>query len=337
MTAVLSNSGWSYCIKCRFVVVGSALWASRLCLPDTHWWLNGCVWVQDDDLAWRRRRAGQRWRADIRAGWFDGDKKDTQSLGPQTSCHWHGLGRADKMWVTPAQMHNIPEPKSPWTLQFQSPFTINTHKGTAQCIFFFKTSPQIQRCFQLEAVSLCARCQSLMHEELLWHFMAIIICFFLFVPIQGKSSHSGLNWAPGTWTMRRKWKHSFEAKSGKRIWKMNPPFSQCLVWRRESRRTAGLRLVIFFFFSYLHWCDAAVSRSQQIVFWWLLSIVFAARQRKDRIAAEKNALVSFEPSPAEQKAGNTSSHLIQIHQPWVRAPTLSQHLIPIVEGNAGVK
>lgn len=45
------------------------------------------------------------------------------------------------------------------------------------------------------------------------------------------------------------------------------------------------------FFSYLHWCDAAVSRSQQIVFWWLLSIVFAAQQRKERIAVEKNALV----------------------------------------------
>lgn len=140
-TAALSKSGWSYCIKCRFVVVGSAPWASRLCLPDTHWWLNGHVWVQDDDLAWRRRRAGQRWRADIRAGWFDGDKKDTQSLGPQTSCHWHGLGQADKMWVTPAQMHNIPEPKSPWTLQFQSPFTINTVIKVQRSVFFFFFKP----------------------------------------------------------------------------------------------------------------------------------------------------------------------------------------------------
>lgn len=72
------------------VVVGNALQASRLCSPDTNWWLNGHVWAQDADLAWRRLRAGHRWRADILAGWFDGDKKDTQLLGPQTSHQWPG-------------------------------------------------------------------------------------------------------------------------------------------------------------------------------------------------------------------------------------------------------
>lgn len=90
--------------------------ASRLCPPDTHWWLNGCVWVQDDDLAWWFHGAGQRWRRDIRAGWFDGDKKDVRSLGPQTCCHWRGLARVDEMWVTAARVHNIPQPQSPCTL-----------------------------------------------------------------------------------------------------------------------------------------------------------------------------------------------------------------------------
>lgn len=36
-----------------------AQWASRLDLPDTHWCLNGCVWVQDDDLAWHCRHSAK--------------------------------------------------------------------------------------------------------------------------------------------------------------------------------------------------------------------------------------------------------------------------------------
>lgn len=133
--------------------------ASRLCLPDTHWWLNGCVRAQDDDLAWRRRHAGQRWRADIRAGWFDGDKKDARSLGPQTSCHWHGLGTADEMRVTAAQMHSIPQPKSPWTVfSFKDPIYYKyCHKAyrTVGLFFFFFASPWTQRCFQLETAPKC--------------------------------------------------------------------------------------------------------------------------------------------------------------------------------------
>lgn len=145
--------------RCRLVVGGEGCvreqWASRLCLPDTHWWLNGCVWVQEDDLAWRRRHASQRWRADIRAGWFDGDKKDVWSLGPQSCCHWRGLGRADEMWVTAAQMHNIPQPKSPWTLfSYKEPIYYKyCHK--AYRAVDFVASLWTQRCSLLKTVPEC--------------------------------------------------------------------------------------------------------------------------------------------------------------------------------------
>lgn len=119
--AGISQSDYTWCRGCcgerlRVRTSHLAQRASRLCLPDTHWWLNGCVWVQDDDLAWHCRHADERWRADIRAGWFDGDKKDAWCLGPQTCCHWRGLCGVDEMWVTAAQMHNIPQPKRLCTL-----------------------------------------------------------------------------------------------------------------------------------------------------------------------------------------------------------------------------
>lgn len=170
--------------------------ASRLCLPDTHWWLNG--WVQDDDSAWRRCHAGQRWRADIRAGWFDGDIKDAQGLGPQTSCHWHGPGRADEMWVTAAQMHNILQPKSPWTLfSFKdSIYYKYCHKTRRAMDFFFLPVHELRDVFSWKHhPGVTMRQKPVPHawRTVVTFHMAIIICCLLFVAISGKCSHTGIN------------------------------------------------------------------------------------------------------------------------------------------------
>lgn len=132
-----------------------AQWASRLCLPDTHWWLNGCVWVQDDDLAWRRRHAGQRWRADIRAGWFDGDKKGRAEPRAADFLSLARSGQSGWRWVTAAQMHNIPQPKSPCTLfSYKEPIYYKYCHEAYRAVDFV-ASPWTQRCFQLETAPEC--------------------------------------------------------------------------------------------------------------------------------------------------------------------------------------
>lgn len=168
----IGHSDWTRCLS------GTAVRASRLRPPDTHWWLNGCVWARDDDLAWRRHVAGQRWRRDIRAGWFDGDKKDVRSPGPQTCCHWRGSGRAAEMWVTAAQMNNIPQPESPCTLfSYKEPIYYKYWHKAAQGSGFFCQSVNSEM-FAAEnsaRVSLRVRSQNLMHEGLLWHFIWLLL------------------------------------------------------------------------------------------------------------------------------------------------------------------
>lgn len=158
-------------------------------------WLR--LWLQDDDSAWRRRHAGQRWRADIRAGWFDGDKKDTQGLGPQTSCHWRGLGWADEMWVTAAQMHNIPQPKSPWTLfSFKEPIYYKYCHKAYRAVDFFWSVHELRDVFswkQHPSVTVCQKPVPHAWRTVVTFHMAIIICCLLFVAISGTRSHSGIS------------------------------------------------------------------------------------------------------------------------------------------------
>lgn len=102
--------------------------------------------------------AGHRWRADIRdAGWFDGDKKDARGLRPRTSCHWRGQRGDDEMWVTGAQMHNIPQPRGPWTLfRYKEPIYYKyCHQayGAVDSV----ASPWTRGCFRLETAPECHR------------------------------------------------------------------------------------------------------------------------------------------------------------------------------------
>lgn len=170
-------------------------WASRLCLPDTHWWLNGCVWVQDDDLGWRRRHAGQRWCADIRASWFDGDKKDAQGPGPQTCCHWHGLGWADEKWVTATQMRNILQPKSPCTLfcYKEAIYYKYCRKACGAVEFVASLRTQLLSWKQCPSVTMCQKPVPHAWGTAVTFHMTIIICSLLFVAISGKRSRLGIN------------------------------------------------------------------------------------------------------------------------------------------------
>lgn len=185
------------CCRWRLRVRASCLlqWASRLFLPDTHWSLNGCVWVQDDDLGWCRRHAGQRWCADIRASWFDGDKKDAQSPGPQTCCHWHGLNRADEKWVTATQMHNIPQPKSCCTLfcYKEAIYYKYCHKTCRAVEFVASLRSLLLNWKQCPSVTMCQKPVPHAWGTAVTFHMTIIICSLLFVAISGKRSHLGIN------------------------------------------------------------------------------------------------------------------------------------------------
>lgn len=127
--------------------VGSALLASRLCLPDTNWWLNGRIWAQDADLAWRRLHAGHRWRADILARliWQSQKGHAAPRAKDVTSVPGSVWGGTDKMWVSPAWTHSSPG-------LFQSPFTINTGRKLqcsmfSYCYFIFQIKSQTKVLF----------------------------------------------------------------------------------------------------------------------------------------------------------------------------------------------
>lgn len=112
------------------VVVGNALQASRLCSPDTNWWLNGHVWARRwFGLASPPRRPQMtRWHSG-RLIWRRQKGHAAPRATDVTSVARSVWGGADKMWVSPAWTHSSPE-------LFQSPFTINTGRK-AQCSLFF--------------------------------------------------------------------------------------------------------------------------------------------------------------------------------------------------------
>lgn len=151
--------------------------------------------MQDDDSGWRRRHAGQRWCADIRASWFDGDKKDAQSPRPQTCCHWHGLGRADEKWVTAAQMHNIPQPKSPCTpfCYKEAIYYKYCHKACRAVEFVASLRTQLLSWKQCPSVTMCQKPVPHAWGTAVTFQMTIILCSLLFVAISGKRSHLGIN------------------------------------------------------------------------------------------------------------------------------------------------